>query len=122
MSIDQISIKSTDFVIYDIEYFKNLNSKNSRHLVFNNVDAYIEENNEDKYLFIEYLLIQYLLIHRIDSFIEEKERSKYLTIASTDSKSEALKKYVKVWSGIKHRIEKINDNKSGEYGKKLHEN
>ena len=50
LSIDQISFKSTDCVIYEIEYFKNLNSKNSPHLVFNNVDAYIEENNEDKYL------------------------------------------------------------------------
>ena len=47
LSIDQISFKSTDCVIYDIEYFKNLDSSN---FVFNNVDAYIEKNNEDKYL------------------------------------------------------------------------
>ena len=50
LRIDQISFKRTDCVIYDIEYFENLNSKNSPHLAFNNVDAYIEENNEDKYL------------------------------------------------------------------------
>ena len=52
LSIDQISFKSTDCVIYDIEYFKNLNSKNSLYLAFNNVDGYIEENNEDKYLIL----------------------------------------------------------------------
>ena len=50
LRIDQISFKSPDCVIYDIEYFENLNSKNSPHLAFNNVDAYIEKNNEDKYL------------------------------------------------------------------------
>ena len=50
LSIDQASFRSTDRVIYDIKYFKNLNGKNSLYLVFNNVDAYIEENNNDKYL------------------------------------------------------------------------
>ena len=50
LSIDQISFKSTNCVIYHIEYFNNLNCKNSIYLVFNNVDAYIEKNNEDKYL------------------------------------------------------------------------
>ena len=51
LSIDQISFKkNTDCVIHDIEYFKNLDNENSLYLVFNNVDAYIEENNEDKYL------------------------------------------------------------------------
>ena len=59
----------------------------------------------------------YLLAHRIDGFIEEKEGSKYLNIASTNSSSEVLKKYEKVWSGIKNWIEKINNGKSGEYEK-----
>ena len=52
----------------------------------------------------------YLIVHRIDGEEKEKEGSKYLNIASTDSNSE-------VWSGIKDCIEKINDGKSGEYGK-----
>ena len=68
LSIDQISFKSTDCVIYDIEYFKNLNSKNSSHLVFDNVDAYIEENNEDN---------------------EEK----YLVVALTEKNNETLENY-----------------------------
>ena len=34
LSIDQISLKSTDCVIYDITYFKKRNSKNSTHLIF----------------------------------------------------------------------------------------
>ena len=52
LSIDQISFESTDSVIYDIEYItmKRTHNENSLYLIFNNVDAYIEENNEDKYL------------------------------------------------------------------------
>ena len=89
LSIDQISIKSTDFVIYDIEYFKNLNSKNSRHLVFNNVDAYIEENNEDK----------------------------YLIFALTDKNKEVLENYIDIWDEIKDQIELMSVNETIEYNK-----
>ena len=59
----------------------------------------------------------YLLIYRIDCFIEEKGGNGYLNIAFTDNNDEVLKKYKEVLSGIKSRIEKINNNKSGEYEK-----
>ena len=59
----------------------------------------------------------YLLIYKIDGFIEEKRRNKYLNIAFTDNNHELLKNYKEVLSGIKSCIEKINNNKSGEYGK-----
>ena len=59
----------------------------------------------------------YLLVDEIDGFIEETEGSKYLSIASTGRNSEVLKKYEEVWSGIKNFIEKVNDSKSGQYGK-----
>ena len=44
LSVDQI-FKSTDFVIYHIEYItiKCLDNKNSLYLIFNNLDTYIEE-------------------------------------------------------------------------------
>ena len=48
----------------------------------------------------------YLMIKRIDGFIEEKNGDKYLNIASTDRNSEVLRKYSKVWNGIKDCIEK----------------
>ena len=50
LGINQIAFTSTDSVIYDIEYFKNLDGVNSLYLVFNAVDAYFEEYNENKYL------------------------------------------------------------------------
>ena len=59
----------------------------------------------------------FLLIHKIDGFIEEKRGNKYLNIAFTDNNDEILKKYKEVLSGIKSFMEKINNNKSGEYQK-----
>ena len=50
LSIDKISSKSIDSVIYDIKYFKNLNSAKFFYLIFNNADGYIEESNENNYL------------------------------------------------------------------------
>ena len=59
----------------------------------------------------------YLLIYKLDGFIEEKGGNKYLNIAITDNNDEVLRKYKEVLGGIKSCIEKINNNKSGEYGK-----
>ena len=97
LNIDQISFKSTDCVIYDIsnisniydKYFKNLNSKNFLHLVFNKVDAYIEKNNKDK----------------------------YLNFALAEKNKEALENYTELWDEIKDEIELINGNESIEYKK-----
>ena len=89
LRIDQISFKSTDGVIYHIEYFKNLDSKNSTYLVFNNVDEYIEKNNEDK----------------------------YLVFALTEKNKEALENYTELWDEIKDQIELISGNKPIQYKK-----
>ena len=59
----------------------------------------------------------YLIFNKIDGFIEEKNDDKYLNIGLTDRNSEVLEKYSEVWNGIKDCIEKINNNKLGEYGK-----
>ena len=50
LGINQISFTSTDIVVYEIEYFKNLDSINSLYLVFNDVDTYFECIDENKYL------------------------------------------------------------------------
>ena len=59
----------------------------------------------------------YLLIYKIDGFIEEKRGNKNLNIAFTTNNKEVLRKYKEVLSRIKSRIEKIKNNKSGEYEK-----
>ena len=55
LSIDQISFKSTDAIIYHIKYItmksldnENIDSENSLYLIFNNVDGYIECNSTEK--------------------------------------------------------------------------
>ena len=50
LNIDEVSFKSDELIINDIKYIKNLNSLNSLYLVFNNLDAYIEKSDENKYL------------------------------------------------------------------------
>ena len=56
LSIDKISFKSIDFVAYHIKHitmksldYVNIHSENPFYLIFNNVNGYIEESNEDKY-------------------------------------------------------------------------
>ena len=52
LNIEQVSFENNDSVIYEIEYFKNLDSANSLYFVFNNLDAYIEKSSENKYLIL----------------------------------------------------------------------
>ena len=89
LSIDQVSFKkSTDCVIYYIEYFKDLDSSNSLYLVFNNVGAYIVKNNKNK----------------------------YLIFASTDKNKETLENYTE-WDETKYQIELISGSKPIKYEK-----
>ena len=91
LSIEKISFESTDSVIYDIEYItiKRLDNENSPYLTFDNVDAYIEENNEDK----------------------------YLIFASTDKNKEPLENYIELWDEIKNKIEAVSGDKPIKYGR-----
>ena len=49
LNIDEISFKSDELTMYDIKYIKNLDGLNTLY-VFNNLDAYIEESGENRYL------------------------------------------------------------------------
>ena len=79
LGINQISFTNTDSVVYDIEYFKILDGVNSLYLVFNDVVAYFE-------------------------FIDE---NKYLVLAMTDKNREVLENYKELWDEIKNEIETI---------------
>ena len=60
MSIDKISYKNTDAIVYSIKHLmresinnQNIDSENPLCLMFNDVDGYItEEGNENKYLIL----------------------------------------------------------------------
>ena len=79
LGINQISFTNTDIVIYEIEYFKNLDGVTSLYLVFNDVDAYFE---------------------CIDG-------NKYLVFALTDKNKRALQNYRKLWNEITEEIRTI---------------
>ena len=94
--IDKISFKSIDAVTYHIKCITmksldhgNIECENSLLSFLNNVDRYIEKENEDK----------------------------YLIFASTDQNKEALKKYTELWDEIKNQIKTINGGKQIEYKK-----
>ena len=58
----------------------------------------------------------YFIVGKVDGLVEERDGNKYLNFTSTNSNKEVLRKYTKLWDGMKNLIEKI-DNKPGEYGK-----
>ena len=87
--IDKVTYKKNNRVVYDIKYSKNLNSSSPHYLVFNNVNAYIEENNGNK----------------------------YLNFVSTERNKKALNNYKELWDEIKDQIQTISGGKPIKYGK-----
>ena len=85
LNIDQVLL----CIMYDIKYIKKLNSISSLYLVFNNLDAYIEESDENR----------------------------YLIFASTEKHKIMSKNYTELWDGIKEQIELITDDKMIKYSK-----
>ena len=92
---------------------------------YKNIDiyyiGYITMKDFD-YVKIESVNPLYLFISKVDGHIEEKNGSKFLVfdsaeLCSTDENKEVLKKYTKLWVGIKNEIETINGGKIGEYDK-----
>ena len=59
----------------------------------------------------------YLIFNNVDGYIEESNENKYLIFASTDKNKEALKNFTELWNEIKYQIKMIRGNKPIEYGK-----
>ena len=76
LNIDHALFENGKSFMYDIKYIKNFNSLNSLYLVFNNLDAYIENSNENK----------------------------YLIFASTEKNKPMLAIYLELWDDIKEKI------------------
>ena len=99
LSIDRVSFKSIDTVTYYIKYITmksldhvNIDLKNSLYLVFNNVDGYTtEENNEDKRLIFDF----------------------------PNNNKEILGQYKKLWNEIKNQIKTKNGVKPIQYKRDL---
>ena len=75
--------------MYDIKYIKNLNSLNTLYVIFNNLDAYVENSGENK----------------------------YLIFASTEKNKVMLKNYTELWDEFKEQIELITGDKGTKYSK-----
>ena len=88
-NFNQIPFKGIDFFAYNKEYFKNVSNANSLYLIFNNVDAYIEKNKEEK----------------------------HLIFASTNQNKEALENCIELWDEVKDQIELRSGDKPSQYKK-----
>ena len=53
----------------------------------------------------------YLTIGNVDRQPKENNGNKYLVFDSTDENKEVLKKFTKLWNGIKNKIKTINGGK-----------
>ena len=89
LSIDQVVLENDKLIMYDIKYIKDLSSLNSLYFVFNDLDAYIEESGENK----------------------------YLIFASTKKNKIMFGLYKELWDEFKEEIELITDDKVTKYGK-----
>ena len=89
LDIDMIAFNSNDLIIYHVKYINNLESSNSLYLVFDNLDAYIEEHGEDK----------------------------YMVIAKAHNNGNFLGKYREIWNEIKKQIGLMIGDKVIEYSK-----
>ena len=94
LSLNKISYKNTDTVVYSIKYImmesianQNIDSKNPLCLSFSNVDAYIIEESVNKYLI----------------FALRKNNKKMLQLCKN------------FWSKIKNQIKTINSSESIKY-------
>ena len=97
---NEINIYYTGYVtIKKIGDYDNINSINPLNLMINEMIDHFEYNSVEC------------------NSIEENNENKYLVLDDTDENKEALKKFEKVWEGVKREIETINGNKKIEYGK-----
>ena len=83
LNIDEVIFESNKLIMYDIKYIKNLNSLGSLYLVFNNLNAYIDESSGNR----------------------------YLIFPSTEKNTIMLKNYTELWDEIKEQIELITGDK-----------
>ena len=79
--------------------------------------GYITTKNISDYENINSVNPLHLIIAEVDGYIEESNENKYLTFTSTDTNKKVLEKCTKSWDEIKYHIQTINAGKSGEYDK-----
>ena len=62
----------------------------------------------------------YFIINEVDGYIKESNENKYLIFVPTNKNKELLTKYTELWNKTKNLIETMND-KSSEYEKEFME-
>ena len=84
-------------------------------MVFTTLDT-LQLKKIDDYENIRSVNPLYQMIGKVIGHIEENNGNSYLVFHSSDENKEVLKKYKKLWEGIKNKIDIINDGEC-KYGK-----
>ena len=98
---DMINIKTLDpsLIKIDNKSYKNVGIYNTGYITIKKISDY------ENIISVNPL---YLIIDEVDGYIEENNENKYLTFASTDKNKKVLEKYIKLWNKIKYHIQTIN--------------
>ena len=104
-----INVKDVDSNVLKIDkkFYKNIDIYYIGYITMKDPD-YVKVNNVNPL---------YLIIDEVDEYVEESNENKYLTFASTDENIRVLKKYAELWNKTKYLIKTINSGKEGKYGK-----
>ena len=108
--IDMVNIKDFDLRLINVDKksYKNIDIYYIGYITIKSISDYEKINSVNPV---------YLIISDVDGYIEENNENKYLTFASTKKSKKVLEKYTKVWDEIKYHIQTINSEKFGEYEK-----
>ena len=123
-NIEEINIKNRTYYFFDdmisIEGFHSNLLKIDKKS-YKNINTYYNGYITMKdYVKVKTINPLYLVITEVDGHIEEKNENSYLIFNSANKNKEVLKKYTKLWNGIKNEIEKINWSKEGEHSSAEH--
>ena len=107
---DMINIKHFDpsLIRIDKKSYKNIGIYHTGYITIKRISDYENINSVNPL---------YLIIGEVDGYIEENKENKYLTFASTDKNKKILEKYAKLLDNIKYHIQAINADKFAEYEK-----
>ena len=96
-----INIKDMDPSLIKIgkKSYKSIGIYHIRYITIKSISDYENHNSVNPL---------YLTIGEVDGYIGENNENKYLTFASTEKNKKVLEKYTKFWDEIKYHIHTIN--------------
>ena len=107
-NITEVNIKNPPYYFFDnMNNIKNFdpNLLKIDKKSYKNIDIYYIGQitvKDSVYVKINSVNLLYLNINEVDGYFEERNENKYLALVFTDKNKEMLRRYTKLWDGIKN--------------------